>query len=273
MGRPESTVRCSALGEEGEKTREDERKERMYSLSLSLSTHISLLVLARLRFPLPPVYRLFSHHTHPSYSPVYTMVPPSLDLLTDRVTSPLYTPRTVYPSNCMPFELYTPRTVYPSNCMPHCWHSLHFPGSLSHFPTFPLSRFPTFPLSRFPAFPVFSFDLDSTAGQLGNALDIFRKHQVNMTHIESRPMPSLPIGGTAGRGGGVAGGVAGGGGGGGGVSISPSPASAHSAHSSLRYYFFVVCDGHSSDTTVDAAIEDLRGLGSKVHLLGSYQKA
>ena len=90
-------------------------------------------------------------------------------------------------------------------------------------------------------------------------------------------MPSLPIGGTAGRGGGVAGGgVAGGGGGGGGgggVSISPSPASAHSAHSSLRYYFFVVCDGHSSDTTVDAAIEDLRGLGSKVHLLGSYQKA
>ena len=265
MGRPESAVRCSALGEEGEKTREDERKERMYSLSLSLSTHISLLVLARLRFPLPPVYRLFSHHTHPSYSPVYTMVPPSLDLLTDRVTSPLYTPRTVCPSNCIPLELYTLRTVCPTVGTPFT-----FPV---RFPTFPLSRFPAFPLSRFPAFPVFSFDLDSTAGQLGNALDIFRKHQVNMTHIESRPMPSLPIGGTAGRGGGVAGGVAGGGGGGGGVSISPSPASAHSAHSSLRYYFFVVCDGHSSDTTVDAAIEDLRGLGSKVHLLGSYQKA
>ena len=90
----------------------------------------------------------------------------------------------------------------------------------------------------------FGADVGDSAGQLGDALAIFKRLNVNLSHIESRPIVN-----------------------------TASSTAASSVASGLRHCFFAVVDGHASDSPVAAALVDLGELASEIRVLGSYQKA
>lgn len=74
------------------------------------------------------------------------------------------------------------------------------------------------------------FSVPHRPGALAEALNVFRKFNVNMTMIESRPAP----------------------------------------FTSFEYVFFVDVEGHESDRKVAHAIEELRKIALFVNILGSY---
>ena len=76
------------------------------------------------------------------------------------------------------------------------------------------------------------FSTANKAGALVDCLEIFQEHQVNLTNIESRP----------------------------------------SNKRSKEYYFFVDCDGHQDDESIQKAATEVRKHCLQVSILGSYPR-
>jgi chorismate mutase/prephenate dehydratase len=76
-------------------------------------------------------------------------------------------------------------------------------------------------------------DLQHRSGSLADALQIFKKHKLNLTWIESFPFPSEPG----------------------------------------RYFFFLELEGHESDSGVRKAIAELEPQTRRLVVLGAYPKA
>lgn len=76
------------------------------------------------------------------------------------------------------------------------------------------------------------FELHHQPGALADAMQIFKVGGVNLTWIESFPMPNRPN----------------------------------------EYMFFIELDGHQASSTVDSAINQLRHMSQRLDILGSYPK-
>jgi chorismate mutase/prephenate dehydratase len=72
--------------------------------------------------------------------------------------------------------------------------------------------------------------LPNKAGSLYGLLGIFARHQVNLTKLESRPLPGK----------------------------------------AWDYFFYIDCDGHASDKNLSAALEEVQAYALHYKLLGSY---
>ena len=77
------------------------------------------------------------------------------------------------------------------------------------------------------------FSTSHKAGALSDVLEVFKRHEVNLTNIESRP----------------------------------------SKKRELEYYFFVDCQGHQQDEDVKKVISDIRKHVLWLNVLGSFPKA
>ena len=77
------------------------------------------------------------------------------------------------------------------------------------------------------------FSVSHEAGALVEILDIFRRHAMNMTKIESHPFPTK----------------------------------------TWEYYFFVDIEGHADDENVKAALAEARGHCRQLEILGSFPVA
>lgn len=75
--------------------------------------------------------------------------------------------------------------------------------------------------------------LPNSAGSLYGLLGIFAKHQVNLTKLESRPLPDRL----------------------------------------WEYRFYIDCDGHAAESKLAAALQEVEQYAAEYRLLGSYPKA